>query len=121
MRDRHSFGVGAASVGAALTLLLTGIAMLGSDSPPGASTASLPERVVNHAPAQRINATDADNWAGYDAAGGTYTSVSASWVEPKVKCSSDDSTAFWVGIDGGKQGDDTVEQTGTSRTRPGTG
>jgi len=53
-----------------------------------------------------------DNWAGYAASGGTYTSVSSSWVQPAVDCGSEDTySSFWVGIDG--DGTDSVEQTGT--------
>jgi hypothetical protein len=52
------------------------------------------------------------NWSGYAATGGTYTSVSASWVQPAVTCSSGDQySAFWVGLDG--YSSSTVEQTGT--------
>lgn len=53
-----------------------------------------------------------DNWAGYAATGGTYDSVSSSWVEPSVNCGSEDTySSFWVGLDG--DGTDSVEQTGT--------
>jgi hypothetical protein len=53
-----------------------------------------------------------DNWAGYAATGGTYTSVSSSWVQPSVTCGSEDTySSFWVGIDG--DGTSSVEQTGT--------
>src|ERR1700693_4970014 len=59
------------------------------------------------------------NWSGYadnDSAGNTYTSVSASWAEPKPtkSCSTisgETLTAFWVGLDGVSDG--TVEQDGT--------
>lgn len=57
------------------------------------------------------NATST-NWSGYAATGGTYTSVSASWTEPTVSCSSGDQySSFWVGLDG--DGSSTVEQTGS--------
>jgi len=53
-----------------------------------------------------------DNWAGYAATGGTYTSVSSSWVQPAVSCGSEDTySSFWVGLDG--DGTSSVEQTGT--------
>jgi Peptidase A4 family len=66
-------------------------------------------------PTQSINATDTLNWAGYDATTAHYTSVSASWVQPAIKCSGANEfvAAFWVGLDGGKSGDNSVEQTGT--------
>jgi hypothetical protein len=53
-----------------------------------------------------------ENWAGYAADSGTYTSATASWVQPSVNCSAGDGySAFWVGIDG--LNSSTVEQTGT--------
>ncbi len=53
-----------------------------------------------------------DNWAGYAASGGSYTSVSSNWVQPSVSCTGEDTySSFWVGIDG--DGTDSVEQTGT--------
>jgi hypothetical protein len=53
-----------------------------------------------------------DNWSGYAATGGTFTSVSSSWVQPAVNCGSEDTySSFWVGIDG--DGSSSVEQTGT--------
>ncbi len=52
------------------------------------------------------------NWAGYDAIGGGFTSVTASWVQPAIApTSSETYAAFWAGLDG--DGSSTVEQTGT--------
>src|ERR1039457_3963789 len=34
-----------------------------------------------------VNAAESTNWSGYAANGGTYTKVSASWVEPTGTCS----------------------------------
>jgi hypothetical protein len=52
------------------------------------------------------------NWSGYAATTGTYTSVSASWTQPKGTCSSGDQyAAFWVGLDG--YSSSSVEQTGS--------
>ncbi|HEY1627559.1 MAG TPA: G1 family glutamic endopeptidase [Streptosporangiaceae bacterium] len=54
------------------------------------------------------------NWAGYAVTGqqGSFTSVSASWIQPTVTCSgAEELDAFWVGLDG--DGTRTVEQTGT--------
>ena len=53
------------------------------------------------------------NWAGYDATGGGFTSVTASWVEPPIQASysTDTYAGFWVGLDG--DGSSPVEQTGT--------
>ena len=55
--------------------------------------------------------TTSSNWAGY-ASKSPFSSVSASWVQPAVKCTSKTSYAsFWVGLDG--YSSNTVEQTGT--------
>jgi hypothetical protein len=52
------------------------------------------------------------NWSGYVACNSTFTSVTATWVQPTVSCTTTGSVAFWVGLDG--DGSNTVEQTGTS-------
>lgn len=55
------------------------------------------------------------NWSGYAVTGGTYTSVSATWVQNAGTCSSSDTDTDmspWVGIDG--YSSSTVEQIGTS-------
>ena len=54
-----------------------------------------------------------ENWAGYDATGGGFTSVTASWTQPAVQAdsSSESDAAFWVGLDG--DGSNSVEQIGT--------
>ena len=52
------------------------------------------------------------NWAGWDNTGATYTTVSASWVQPAVTCTSKTTySSFWIGLDG--DGSSSVEQTGT--------
>ncbi|HLI37380.1 MAG TPA: G1 family glutamic endopeptidase [Streptosporangiaceae bacterium] len=52
------------------------------------------------------------NWSGYAVGGGTYTSVSAGWVEPSGICGSGDRySSFWVGLDGYTS--QRVEQTGS--------
>jgi hypothetical protein len=61
-----------------------------------------------------VTAATSENWAGYASAGtpGTFTQVSASWAEPTVTCTADQTfSSFWVGLDG--DGTSTVEQTGT--------
>jgi hypothetical protein len=59
-----------------------------------------------------ISQATSTNWSGYAATGGTYRSVSSSWTEPTVTCSSGDQySSFWVGLDG--DGSSTVEQTGS--------
>ncbi|VVB97228.1 Peptidase A4 family protein [uncultured archaeon] len=52
-----------------------------------------------------------DNWAGYVATGGSFTSVSGSWVVPQVSATGTSSDATWVGI-GGTTSSDLI-QTGT--------
>ena len=66
-----------------------------------------------HAPNHKINHSTSTNWSGYDVTGGTYTSVSASWVQPAVNCSVTPTgwSSFWVGLDGDTS--NTVEQTGS--------
>jgi Peptidase A4 family len=57
-------------------------------------------------------ATTSENWSGYAATGGRFTSVSAAWTQPTVTCTAQDTFAsFWVGLDG--DGTQSVEQTGT--------
>jgi len=52
------------------------------------------------------------NWSGYAATGGTFTSVSADWIQPAVSCGSQNTySSFWVGLDG--TGSESVEQAGT--------
>jgi hypothetical protein len=57
------------------------------------------------------------NWAGYvvTPSESNFTAVSASWVVPAVTCPKRNSwTVFWVGLDGWGNGNNTVEQGGTS-------
>ena len=55
---------------------------------------------------------ESSNWSGYAGTTGTYTSVSASWIQPTGTCTSGDQyAAFWVGLDG--YSSETVEQTGS--------
>ncbi|HWE90933.1 MAG TPA: G1 family glutamic endopeptidase [Pseudonocardiaceae bacterium] len=54
---------------------------------------------------------DGGNWSGYVASGSGFSSVTATWTEPDVSCTSNsDLYAPWVGIDG--SGSRSVEQTG---------
>jgi hypothetical protein len=69
-----------------------------------------------------------ENWAGYVVTtkdGTDYSAVSASWVQPTVKCSSDSSqasySAYWVGLGGGDSNSDALEQTGTQADCSATG
>ncbi|QMU74652.1 hypothetical protein GXW83_01490 [Streptacidiphilus sp. PB12-B1b] len=54
------------------------------------------------------------NWSGYAATGsnGAFKSVSSSWVQPAVSCTSKNTySSFWVGLDG--YSNSALEQTGT--------
>lgn len=93
----------------------------GAADGPGAHASTVPARIVPNAARQHssraggrgVTAANAStlNWAGYVASGGTYTSVSSTWTQPAVLCSSKGIVSFWVGLDG--WGDGTVEQDGT--------
>ena len=79
-----------------------------------AEVRAAPVRVVgHHAPGSSVVS---DNWAGYVAQGGPYTSVSATWIQPAIPAVGGPSTevAFWVGLDGGPGSTKTLEQLGTS-------
>jgi hypothetical protein len=59
-----------------------------------------------------LSDVDSTNWSGYADTGSGYSTVTGSWTEPGVSCSSTTSlAAFWVGIDGYSSG--SVEQDGT--------
>jgi hypothetical protein len=60
------------------------------------------------------NTEYSENWSGYVADAGGYTSVLSGWTQPGADCSGTGGTtdaAFWVGLDGFGSG--TVEQTGS--------
>jgi hypothetical protein len=66
----------------------------------------------SHAKAAGPAQVQSTNWAGYADTGSGFTQVTAKWVEPTGKCSSQTSlAAFWVGIDGFSS--TSVEQDGT--------
>ncbi len=56
------------------------------------------------------------NWAGYAVTGGSFTSVSGTWVQPAADCTSTgaSSSAFWVGLGGNTTSSGSLEQAGTS-------
>jgi hypothetical protein len=62
------------------------------------------------------------NWAGYAVVGSdsawqmSFTSVTATWKQPRVKCGAGDagaSSAVWIGLGGYGSGAQTIEQVGT--------
>ena len=57
---------------------------------------------------------ESSNWSGYAATGSTgeFTSVSSSWVQPALTCTSKTTySSYWVGLDG--YSNSALEQTGT--------
>jgi hypothetical protein len=70
--------------------------------------------------------TVSENWSGYSASdssgSGQFTSVSGSWVEPTVSCSTGTGyDAFWVGLGGTEQQSQSLEQIGTQAACTGSG
>jgi hypothetical protein len=67
--------------------------------------------ITGRAPAK--SPTTSANWSGYDATGGLFTSVTATWNEPAMWPAGTTVTdaAFWVGLDGDTSS--TVEQIGS--------
>ena len=53
------------------------------------------------------------HWSGYNATTGDYTSVTATFTQPTVKCASGDDVVFWVGLGGGTASSDSLQQNGT--------
>ena len=103
-----------ATAALALTPLLSPV--LAPAAASAASAAVLPlAGPAGHLQHESVNGADtvtSTDWAGYAANGSTYTSVSASWVQPAVKCTSVNQYAsFWTGLDGYSSA--SVEQTGS--------
>jgi Peptidase A4 family len=68
-----------------------------------------------HSLSKRSNTTvSSSNWSGYAATGssGEFTSVSSSWTQPTLTCTSKTTySSYWVGLDG--YSNSALEQTGT--------
>ena len=79
---------------------------------PGAGTAPTQPDTTSTTPA-RVSDTSS-NWSGYVANGGTYTSVTGTWIVPQVGATTTGADATWVGI-GGVSGTDLI-QAGTQAT-----
>src|SRR5438876_3385239 len=78
------------------------------------TSATTATTVAGHAPNIRLRAGTSTNWSGYSTTGapGSFQNASATWVQPQVTCTSQNTyAAFWVGLDG--DGTSTVEQLGT--------
>ena len=81
-----------------------------SSSPSSPATATIPTSQTS----------ESNNWSGYSVQGGTYTSVTGTWVVPQDSGSgSAGATATWVGI-GGVSSRDLI-QAGTQETSNGSG
>ena len=84
-----------------VTALAMAGALGGALAPPSAATSAAGD------PRARVT----EQWAGYMTAPGSYSSVSAEWVHPRVDCTARESGfGIWVGLDH----TDTVQQTGTA-------
>src|SRR5512132_3350926 len=79
---------------------------------PGTGTAPSQPDTTSTTPA-RVSDTSS-NWSGYVASGGTYTSVTGTWIVPQVGATTTGADATWVGI-GGVSGTDLI-QAGTQAT-----
>ncbi|MDQ6857536.1 MAG: G1 family endopeptidase [Chloroflexota bacterium] len=90
-----------------------------NDQPAAAASPALPSA----APGQSGTGTVApgqatsSNWSGYSATGGTFTSVTGTWIVPDPTAGSLGADATWVGI-GGVASHDLI-QAGTQTTVPG--
>jgi len=86
-----------------------------STSNPGGLFKAAPNSHGSQAKSGNRTISYSGNWSGYAVTGSTFTTATATWVQPKADCtSSDGSTDMspWVGLDGYTS--TTVEQTGTS-------
>src|SRR5215831_13363519 len=73
----------------------------------------------NSAPDTSAVSQVSSNWSGYavTAPSTTYTSVTATWVQPSLSCAGGEagtSSAFWVGLGGYDASSQALEQAGTS-------
>ena len=60
------------------------------------------------------------NWSGQIASGATFTGVQGNWVVPAVQATqSSESSATWIGIDGGPSSPGSILQTGTAQQTEG--
>ncbi len=83
-------------------------------SPAATASTNNATAAVVRVPFRGISNSTSSNWSGYAAHGAadSFTSVSASWVQPVGKCTRKSTySAFWVGLDG--YSSSTVEQTGS--------
>jgi len=86
---------------------------------PGTGTAPTQTQPDSTTTAPARVSDTSSNWSGYVASGGTYTSVTGTWIVPTVSATSAGADATWVGI-GGVTGTDLI-QAGTQATVTGSG
>jgi len=79
---------------------------------PGSGTAPAQTQPNTTTPTQTSDTSS--NWSGYVSNGGTYTSVTGTWIVPQVGATTAGADATWVGI-GGVSGTDLI-QAGTQAT-----
>ena len=101
--------------GGAAAVLLCAVAGFANASSNATAAKSAKSRTAAAKPAK---AKPAYNFgSGYSAINGTYTSVSANWIQPTATCrGGDQQTGFWVGL----SGKGTIAQTGTAANCDGT-
>src|SRR3954451_2790503 len=82
----------------------------------------LSHRPVLHAAAATSTETSS-NWAGYVTTGGSFSNVTATWVQPTVTCTPGvvSYSSFWVGLGGYGDGSQALEQIGTDADCTGSG
>ena len=120
--------VALAPAAGASTAAHAGTAAAASSGPASRRAAAVARQAIKHlsigqhaadhrvsSPSLRIKGlsqVQSTNWSGYADTGSGFSTVTGSWTEPSVSCTSQTSlAAFWVGIDG--YSSSSVEQDGT--------
>jgi hypothetical protein len=98
------------------TLVLEGGAWkIATDDQPSAVLQPAPvPQTDTGTPAAASNVSSSSNWSGYQAQGGSFTSVTGTWTVPAVSATTAGADATWVGI-GGITSNDLI-QAGTQAT-----
>ena len=107
-----------AAVAVAAPLVLLGMAATPASAQSSVPNHSLMQHVISHGPL--ANRDTSGNWAGYvvDGASKSFTTVESTFTLPKVSCTGEGDTSFWVGFDGDTS--NSVEQIGASGDCDGT-
>lgn len=114
--SRSSAVAGLAAVLLAAAIPAASAAVSGPAARSGTAEAAAPGTIRPH------GTVTSTVWGGYEATGtrNQYESVSASWVQPWVICSTGADAATWVGLDGATSGDPGSEQAGVEAQCSGT-